>query len=99
MSSSLPRIVEVKPLGEYRIFLRFSDGTTGELDLREDIVGQGGIFEPLEQRDFFAQVRVSRSGGTIEWPNEVDFCPDVLYSRVTGAPLPGLQSSDVAAAG
>lgn len=21
---------------------------------------------------------------TIQWPNDVDFCPDVLYRRVTG---------------
>jgi hypothetical protein len=25
------------------------------------------------------------------WPNEVDFCPDVLYSEATGTPLPELE--------
>ncbi len=29
--------------------------------------------------------------GTIQWPNDVDFCPDVLYSRVTGKPIPFAQ--------
>lgn len=29
--------------------------------------------------------------GTIQWPNDVDFCPDVLYGRVTGKPIPFAQ--------
>jgi hypothetical protein len=87
MNSSLPRITQVTALGGHRVKLRFSDGVEGELDLRDDIVGAGGVFAPLEDPDYFAKVKLSRSGGTIEWPNDVDFCPDVLYSRVSGKPL------------
>jgi hypothetical protein len=29
--------------------------------------------------------------GTLGCPNEVDFCPDVLYSEATGVPLPALE--------
>ena len=82
-----PRITQVKPLGAYRLELTFTDGTCGQIDLKDWIVGQGGVFKPLENEQFFRQVRVNSELGTIQWPNDVDFCPDVLYSRITGKPI------------
>src|SRR5437588_9305294 len=83
-----PRISGVRVVGDYRLELTFTDGLSGEVDLRDWIVGQGGVFSALEAPEFFAQVRLSQSGGTVEWPNGVDFCPDVLYHAATGRPLP-----------
>jgi hypothetical protein len=54
------------------------------------IVGCGGVFAPLQDIDFFKQVKVDPEIDTLVWPNEVDFCPDVLYSEATGTPLPEL---------
>jgi len=82
-----PRVTSVRHLSEYRLELTFADGTRGELDLKDRIVGRGGVFAPLEDVRFFAQVQVDPEAGTIVWPNEVDFCPDVLYSLVTGKPI------------
>jgi hypothetical protein len=82
-----PRVTHVRHLGEYRLELTFTDGTTGILGLKERVAGRGGVFEPLEDVAFFAQVRLDSEAGTIVWPNEVDFCPDVLYSLVTGKPI------------
>ncbi len=82
-----PRVTNVCHLGEYRLELSFTDGARGELDLRGRIVGRGGVFRPLEDLSFFQQVRVDPEAGTIVWPNEVDFCPDVLYRLVTGKPI------------
>ena len=79
-----PRVKNVRHLGEYRLELSFTDGTTGELDFKQRVVGRGGVFRPLEDIGFFQQVQVDPEAGTIVWPNEVDFCPDVLYSLVTG---------------
>ena len=83
-----PRVKQVRYLGEYRLELSFTDGTKGELDFKERVVGRGGVFAPLEDIDFFRQVQVDPEVGTIVWPDEVDFCPDVLYSLVTGKPIP-----------
>lgn len=82
-----PRVKQVHHLGEYRLELSFTDGAKGELDLKERVVGRGGVFTPLEDISFFRQVKVDPEAGTIVWPNEVDFCPDVLYSLVTGRPI------------
>jgi len=82
-----PRVKQVRHLGAYRLELSFTDGTNGELDFEERVFGRGGVFSPLEDMSFFGQVKVDPEAGTIVWPNGVDFCPDVLYSRVTGKPI------------
>ena len=67
--------------------MTFTNGEKAELDFRNRIVGRGGVFAPLEDIEFFTQVKVDQEIGTLVWPNEVDFCPDVLYSEATGRPL------------
>ena len=86
-----PRVKEVRHVAEYRLELSFTDGTKGELDFRERVAGRGGVFSPLEDISFFKEVKVDPEAGTIVWPNEVDFCPDVLYSLVTGKPIRALE--------
>jgi len=73
------RVTAVQPLDPYRVRLAFSNGTTGIVDLAPAIVGQGGVFGPLNDPAVFRQVSLEPTFGTIEWPNGVDFCPDVLY--------------------
>ena len=88
-----PRITHVRHLGEYRLERTFTNNVRAELDFRTRIVGRGGVFAPLEDIDFFRQVRVDPEIGTLVWPNEVDFDPDVLYSLAIGTPLPNAASA------
>jgi hypothetical protein len=90
-----PRINAVRHLGDYRLELVFTDGTTGPLDFRARVVGRGGVFKPLEDVEFFKQVMVDSEAGTLVWPNDVDLCPDMLYCAVTGKTIPQ-SMSDVA---
>ena len=82
-----PRVKRVRHVCGHRLELSFTDGTMGELDFRQRIVGRGGVFLQLEDVGFFKQVQVDTEAGTIVWPNGVDFCPDVLYSLVSGKPI------------
>jgi hypothetical protein len=82
----LKDIVAVKPLGEYRLYLRFEDGTEGIVDLAARLAFRG-VFEPLRDPACFALVRVDNELGTIAWPNGADLDPDVLYSQLTGIPI------------
>ncbi|NIP22741.1 MAG: DUF2442 domain-containing protein [Phycisphaerae bacterium] len=88
-----PRIKKVRHIEAYRLELTFTNGETAELDFRNRIVGRGGVFGPLEDVDYFKQVKVDPEIGTLVWPNEVDFCPDVLYSEATGKPLPKFETA------
>jgi hypothetical protein len=81
-----PRITKVRHLKEYKLELTFADGSQAELDFRDRVVGRGGVFKELEDVEFFRQVRVDPEIGSIVWPNDVDFDPDVLYSEATNTP-------------
>ena len=82
-----PDVQSVRYLGDYQLELIFTDGVSGRIDLASSIVGRGGVFAPLENKDFFARVSVNADIGTIVWPNDVDFDPEVLYSQITGKPI------------
>ena len=84
----LSDIVEVRALGNHRLYLRYADGAAGEIDL-VPLLQFTGVFEPLRDAAYFAQVRVNPDTGTIVWPNGADLCPDVLRHHLTGEPLPG----------
>ena len=81
-----PRIIAVKHVDNYRLELTFANEEKAELDFHDRIVGRGGVFKALEDIDFFKQVVVDEEIGTLVWPNEVDFCPDVLYSEAMSKP-------------
>jgi hypothetical protein len=83
----MERIVSAIPLPGYRLRLRFTDGSEGEVDLSH-LVGRG-VFEAWRDEALFRQVRVDPLTRTVTWPGELDLDPDVLYHEVTGKPLPG----------
>jgi hypothetical protein len=45
------------------------------------VVGEarGSLIAPLDDPDYFAQVRVDPEAGTIVWPNGLDLAPEVLH--------------------
>lgn len=62
-------------LRNYEILLVFDDEKVKIVDLENEIWGP--VFQPLKDVEYFKKVKVK--GGTIAWPNDADFCPDVLY--------------------
>lgn len=80
-------ITDVHALPGHRLRLRFEDGIVGEVDLSKRL-SFTGVFEPLRNQEYFAQVRVVPEVGTIGWPNGADLDPVVLYSLVREQPLP-----------
>jgi hypothetical protein len=83
----LKDIVAVCPLTDYNLRLTFEDDIEGIVNIA-NLIEFTGIFEPLVNPTYFAQVAVNPDLGTISWPNGADLDPDVLYSVVTDQPLP-----------
>ena len=75
------RPTEVEPREGYRIWLRYSDGATGEIDLSH-LAGRG-VFKAWKNRTCFEAVRIAPAGG-IAWGDDVELCPDALYMQLTG---------------
>ncbi len=80
-----PRVAAVRPLEDYKLEVTFSDGVKGVLDWRERLekAKPGGVFEPLQRPEYFAQVEAWE--GTIRRPNGADICPEVLYEEIIQA--------------
>jgi hypothetical protein len=78
--SEIHQIAEVKTLNGKNIFLKFSNEKSGTFNF-EDFFSYKGILAPLKDEEVFKKVTIV--DGTISWPNECDFNPDVLYSIIT----------------
>ena len=75
------RIEEAKVMDNYRIWVKYADGTEGTVDLSR-FVGKG-VFAIWENYNVFRQVSIGTSGELV-WNDEVDICPDTLYMEITG---------------
>jgi Protein of unknown function (DUF2442) len=73
-------VTAVRYLHDYVLWLRFSDGVEGEVDLGEELTGE--VFAPLRNQQMFARVTVHPELRTIVWPNGADFAPEFLHSLV-----------------
>ena len=76
-------VMEARYLRDYVLWLRFRDGTSGEIDLRPELWGE--VFQPLLDLDFFKQVTVHPELETLVWPNGANFAPEFLHGAVAGA--------------
>ena len=73
-------VTEAKYVGGYTIWLRFSDGTEGDLDLSAELSGE--VFEPLKDLSVFRSFVVHPELRTLVWPNGADFAPEFLREHV-----------------
>lgn len=74
-------VVEAKYIEGYQIWLKFNNGITGNVDLKNDL--WGSVFEPLKNIDEFKKFTVSKEFGTIVWENEADFAPEYFLKKVS----------------
>ena len=77
----MPRPIQVKPLENYRLSVKFSDGVEGTVDLSY-LAGQG-VFALWNDYPEFRKVHIG-SSGEIAWSEEIDMCPDAIYLKITG---------------
>ncbi len=74
----VPSVVGVAVLRPHVMRLLFDDGVVRDI---QHVPGQvtGSMVAPLQDPDYFAQVRVDAEAGTVVWPNGLDLAPEVLH--------------------
>jgi hypothetical protein len=71
-----PRVVDARYVQDYTIWVKFSDGSDGEVDLRAELWGP--MFEPLKDLNNFRKFTVHPELHTIVWENGADLSPEFL---------------------
>ncbi len=78
------RPIAVEPREGCRIWLRYSDGAAGELDLSH--LSGHGVFAAWNEPGCFEGVHIAPHRA-IAWNDELELCPDALYLELTGKSL------------
>ena len=73
----IPRVTEARYVENYVIWLKFSDGSTGTVDLKDELWGP--VFEPLKNLSNFRRFQVHPELHTIVWENGADLSPEFLH--------------------
>jgi hypothetical protein len=75
------RVQEVTALPDYRLSVRFIDGTVGTVDLAKLIASpEAGEFARLREPTAFGCARVEH--GAVTWPGELDLAPDAMHAAI-----------------
>ncbi len=72
-----PRVQSVQPEAGYMLRLTFTNGEVRRFDVKPYL--SKGIFRELKNPAVFNSVRLCL--GSIQWANEADLCPDMLYEQ------------------
>jgi hypothetical protein len=68
-------------LADFRLQVRFIDGTEGIVDLSRIIHGHNpGVFAALRDPNVFSQVRIEY--GVATWEGDIDIAPDAMYEAI-----------------
>ena len=80
------KLIEISTLSNYQLFVKFEDGKSGVLNLKDDL--QFGVFRPLLDLENFNKVKIGKSGSFIYWDIDVpdlekpDASAEWIYSNV-----------------
>ena len=73
-------VLEARYIAGHTLWLRFRDGTAGEVDLAPALIGP--IFAPLQDVAYFRQYAIHPEFHTLVWPNGADIAPEFLHQQV-----------------
>lgn len=76
----IPHVIVAEYKGEYRIWLRFNDGSEGAVDLKDRLFGE--MFEPLKDTNTFKSFRIDPELETLVWPNGANLAPEFLHDHL-----------------
>jgi len=72
-------VLEARHVAGHIVWLRFRDGSSGEVDLAPALAGP--VFAPLKDVEFFRQFSIHPDFHTLVWPNGADIAPEYLHEH------------------
>jgi len=78
-------VINVRPLGGFRLEIEFSNDRVGERDFSFIADKTGPMAEPLKDPAYFARVFID--DGALTWPNGYDWDPIALHDEMKEAGL------------
>lgn len=81
MEENIPVLLEVKPLEDFNLYVKYSDGVQGKVDLSE-FAGKG-VFVLWNDYGQFEKVTIGSSGELV-WNEDVDMDGLGIYLKLTG---------------
>ncbi len=76
----MPRLLEARYVRDFVIWVRFDDGSQGEVDFSGEL--DGPVFQPLRDVQFFRRFTLHPELHTLVWPNSADVAPEFLLERI-----------------
>lgn len=73
-------VLEARYVNHHVVWLRFGDGTAGEINLAPAL--KGPVFEPLRDPAVFRTFAIHPEFHTLVWPNGADFAPEFLHANI-----------------
>jgi hypothetical protein len=73
-------VKNVRPLADFRLEVKFADGTQGLVDMARLLARDCGVFGPLRELSLFNQVYVD--DGVVTWPGGLDLDPDTMHEEL-----------------
>lgn len=74
------KVIKAEYLDAYRLWLQFDNGSSGEIDLEDQLWGPG--YETLKDITKFKKFKLSHTFGTIVWGADIDFAPEFLFEKI-----------------
>ncbi len=74
-------VSDARYVRDFIVWLRFNDGTEGEVDLKDELYGE--VFESLQDVTQFRLFRLDSELNTIAWSNGADLAPEFLQERLS----------------
>ncbi len=70
-------VVKAKYIENFKVWIAFDNGKSGEIDLSQKLKNRGGVFAPLQNLDYFKNFKIEND--TLSWENGADIAPESLY--------------------
>ena len=78
--SKFPWVIALEARDKYKLWLRYSDGTEGEIDLSD--MADTELFSDWQKPGAFERVKLGKCGEVI-WTEDAALCADSLYLDLT----------------